>query len=43
MLWVAGLALAGLVIWGLFAGLAALTVPAAIIFGALIIAFAIGR
>lgn len=43
MVWAAGLALAGLVIWGLFSGLAALTVPAAIIVGALIIAFAIRR
>jgi hypothetical protein len=43
MVWAAGLALVGLVIWGLFAGLAALTVPAAIIVGALIIAFAIRR
>ncbi len=41
MIWVAGLSLAGLVIWGLFVGMSALTVPAAIIVGALIIAFAI--
>lgn len=43
MLWVAGLALAGLVIWVLFVGFSALTVPAAIIVGALIIAFASRR
>lgn len=43
MLWVAGLALVGLTIWGLIAGFAALTVPAAIVVGSLIIAFAISR
>lgn len=43
MIWAVGLVLAGLAIWGLFAGVSALNVPAAIIVGALIIAFSMGH